>query len=168
MTEDFLREPLERLMPISNEGNEWADVIARANSGEHPVRRLRLARRQHLVTALAVTLAVLGVASALAAAGIGPFASFRGWLSGEPGRPAPNVAKKHVLTSDFGWDTFPRSTKLRTLITTHAGGERYVLYGFRSGSQLCLALETSSGRYRGIGPSCAAVSSWSGNVSRSC
>jgi hypothetical protein len=159
VNEDLLRDPLERLVPVSREVNEWADVVVLANGGEHPLRRLRFGRQKHLVAALGVAVAVLGVASALAAAGIGPFASFRGWLTSEPGRPAPNIVKKQVLRSDFSWDAFPRSTNLRTLIVMNAGRARYVLYGFRSGSQLCLALETSSGRDRGISPSCAAISS---------
>jgi hypothetical protein len=137
-------DQLDTFTPASPRRPEWQDVLRRARRSQ--VRRL--------VVAVAASLLILGSAAAVTAA----LGGFDKWLLGEPGRPAPKAEQerfqRHNEQSVAG---FPKDTELRELIRTEVGGTQYVLYGFRSGSSLCLRLNART-LHRRMGPSCAPVS----------
>lgn len=132
--EPLIRTELERLVPPPVGGRaDWGDVVRRAGG--------RRAVRRPAVLALAAAFAVLATAAALAT-GLG---GFDRWLRGTPGKPAPATEQRRFEAANGrSWAAFPRNTQLRELIRTRAGGESFVLYGFRSGNSLCLRLQAPS------------------------
>jgi hypothetical protein len=137
-------DQLDAFTPAPQRQPHWQDVLGRAHKSR--VRRL--------VVALAAAVAILGSAAAVAAA----LGGFDKWLVGEPGRPAPKAEQERFQrANEHSVAAFPKDTKLRELIRTEVGGTQYVLYGFRSGSSLCLRLNARALRRR-IGPACAPVS----------
>lgn len=131
--EPLIARELERLVPEPAEHRaDWNDVVGRAG--------LLRSRRRRFVLAFAGLAAVL-VSAAAVAKTLGGFDS---WLSGTPGKPAPEAAQKRFEAANGrSWASFPTTTKLRELIRTQNGGREYVLYGFRSGDSLCLQLAAS-------------------------
>jgi hypothetical protein len=147
MTDLDLRlwDKLDALFPVPRRAAAWEDVLARA--------RPPLLRRP-LVLALAATALVLGSAAAVTAA----LGGFDAWLSGTPGEPASHEEQARFrATNGRTWGAFPRSTRLRELIRTNVGGRTYVLFGFRSGSTLCLKLKAVSLGHS-TSPACVPVS----------
>jgi hypothetical protein len=137
--EPVIQRELGRLQPVpTGERADWNDVVRRA--GLRP-----RASRRRLVFALAAGLALLVVAASLAT-GLG---GFDRWLSGTPGKPAPEAEQRRFEAANGrSWASFPRGTKLRELIRTRVGGRSFVLYGFRSGNTVCLRLSGSARRER--------------------
>jgi hypothetical protein len=137
--EPLIRAELERLVPAPVHGRaDWDDVLHR--SGTRP----RLARRP-LVLAFAAAVAVLAAATAVATT----LGGFDRWLRGSPGKPAPaSVQRLFEAANGRSWAAFPRGTKLRELVRTRVGRRTFVLYGFRSGTTLCLRLDGGSRRER--------------------
>jgi hypothetical protein len=133
--EPLIRDELERFYPLpSGARADWADVVARADLS----RGWRSHRR--LALAFATTLAVLASAVAVAAT----LGGFDDWLRGQPGEPASEQAQRRFeQASGRSWASFPVGTELRELIRTRVGTHEYVLYGFRSGTSLCLKLAAS-------------------------
>jgi hypothetical protein len=124
-------DQLEAYTPEPDRWPDWRDVVLRA----------RKQRTRRLVVALAAALTVFGSAAAVTAA----LGGFDRWLSGEPGKPAPAAEQqKFEAANGRSWAAFPKGTKLRELIRTDVGGKTYVLFGFRSGSTLCLKLRAVS------------------------
>jgi hypothetical protein len=159
-------EALDLLVPpFDPTPEEWDQVLARAATGQptEPIAGTpRRVPRRLFVPATAVILAVIAVASALAATGTNPLSDFTSWLSGKPGRPAPAAAQRQFRNSpgQHSWDAFPPSTNLRVLVSGESGGSRYVLYGFRSGNSLCLTLSIDARQYS-YRPGCASASTLS-------
>jgi hypothetical protein len=123
----------------------WEDILVRA----------RRARMRRLVVVLAAALTAFGSVAAVAAA----LGGFDRWLFGEPGKPAPKSEQQRFEEANTrSLAAFPKDTKLRELIQTEVDGKRYVLYGFRSGSLVCLRLKAVSLGHS-IAPKCAPVSS---------
>jgi hypothetical protein len=146
--------------PFEEAGDDWHEIVARADLGSSSqlVSRRRATGRSLLIPALAATVAVILVASALAASGLNPLSAFGSWFSGSPGQPAPAAAQQQFLAGNGrSWAAFPTGTKLRVLIRASVGGQRYVLYGFRSGDSLCLRLSAVS-LGTNVQPACAPVS----------
>lgn len=140
-------ELLDRLVAGPAFAPDWGNVRDRAAARRLP--------RNAWTIALAAALAAIVVGSALAAAGIGPF---RSWLTGEPGRPASAAAvRAFTAANGHSWESFPRTTKLRELIDTRFDGQRYVLYGFRSGESACLQLVAVDLQAK-TPPACAPIS----------
>jgi hypothetical protein len=130
--EPLIARELDRLVPEPAAARaDWNEVVGRA--GLQPARR-------RLVLAFIALAAVLLVASAVAKT----LGGFDTWLSGTPGKPASDEAQQRFEAANGrSWTAFPKTTKLRELIRTEAGGGSYVLYGFRSGDSLCLQLAVS-------------------------
>jgi hypothetical protein len=128
--EPLIARELGRLVPEPAEHRaDWGDVARRA--GMLPSRRRRLV----------LTFAILAAVFVTAAAVATTLGGFDTWLSGTPGKPASQEAQQRFEAANGrSWTAFPKSTKLRELIRTKAGGASYVLYGFRSGNSLCLQL----------------------------
>ena len=127
-----LRDELDVLFPVPAVAPRWDDVLARTRS---PFLR------RPLVLALAATLLVLASAAAVTAA----LGGFDAWLSGLPGKPASHEEQaRFEAANGRSWSAFPRGTKLRELVRTTVAGKRYVLFGFRSGSTICLKLKAVS------------------------
>jgi hypothetical protein len=134
---------------------DWDEVLRRANLADMPAARGR--RLRPFKVAIAALAAVIIVGSALAAAGIGPF-DVRSWLSGTPGKPASEGAQRLFKAANgHTWAAFPTSTKLRELVSADFSGQRFTLYGFRSGNSVCLTLKAVSLR-SSLPPACAPVS----------
>jgi hypothetical protein len=124
-------DQLDAYTPQPDRWPDWRDVVLRA-------RKQRIRR---LVVALAAALTVFGSAAAVTAA----LGGFDRWLSGEPGKPASAAEQqKFEAANGRSWAAFPKDTKLRELIRADVGGKTYVLFGFRSGSTLCLKLRAVS------------------------
>ncbi len=135
---------LEAFTPEVRHWPDWPDVLHRT--------RTRHTRR--LVVALAAAVAVLGCAAGVTAA----LGGFDAWLSGSPGKPAPKAEQERFnTTNEHSIAAFPKSTKLRELIRTTVDGKVYVLFGFRSGSSLCLRLRAISLGHS-LDPTCAPAS----------
>jgi hypothetical protein len=127
-----LRDELDVLFPEPRRAPRWEDVVARARA---PLRR------RPLVLALAAVVVVLASAAAVTAA----LGGFDAWLGGQPGKPAPAEEQaRFEAANGRTWAAFPKSTRLRELIRTKVQGKTYVLFGFRSGSTLCLKLKAVS------------------------
>jgi hypothetical protein len=140
-----LRDELDVLFPAPRSAARWEDVVDRA----HPPLR-----RRPLVLALAATLFVLGSAAAVTAA----LGGFDAWLSGSPGKPAAREEQARFQAANGRtWAAFPKSTRLRELIRTTVEGKTYALFGFRSGSTLCLKLKAVSLGHSSA-PACIPVS----------
>ena len=146
MSEVLVREELERLVPEPAVAPDWDDVL----------RRVRGRTRRWTIVAAAAVLTLL------AGAALGEvLGGFDAWLSGSPGKPAsPADQARFEAANGRSWAAFPPGTKLRELIRTKAGGSTYVLFGFRSGDQLCLDLreEPSTAHARGCVPVSALAS----------
>jgi hypothetical protein len=123
---------------------DWRDVERRAG-----VSRGR--RRTVLVLALGAAVTLVAVAFARS------FGDFSAWLTGQPGKPASRVEQRAFERETRSWVGFPRSTELRRLIRTQSGGSTFTLYGFRSGSSLCLRV-VARGPAAGQMLSCAPLS----------
>ena len=136
-------DQLDAFTPELDRWPDWLDVL----------RRARRSRTHRLLVAVAAAIAVLGSAAAVTAA----LGGFDRWLAGEPGRPASNaVQERFQQANEQSLAAFPKDTKLRELIQTEVDDKRYALYGFRSGSSLCLRLDAVT-LNRSIGPTCAPV-----------
>jgi hypothetical protein len=146
MTEALVREELERLVPVPAVAPDWDDVLRRVRGRT---------RRWTLLAAAAVVTLLAGAALGKVLGG------FDAWLSGSPGKPAsPADQARFEAANGRSWAKFPPGTQLRELIRTKAGGSTYVLFGFRSGDQLCLDLreEPSTAHARGCIPVSALAS----------
>jgi hypothetical protein len=129
--EPFIVSGLNALIPAPGNGSaDWADVQRRA--GVRPPRR-------RLVLALVFVCAAVFVAIAIASS----FGGFSGWLTGEPGKPAPPAVQQAFAKGIRSWAGFPSGTELRQLAQTKIGGATYTLYGFRGAGALCLRLEVT-------------------------
>jgi hypothetical protein len=107
---------------------DWSEVVAR---GRRPRRRLFLVA--------AVAAAAAGVAASPLGSTIAD--GFSGWLTGSPGAPAPAEEQREFRERDRRSSApFPEETDLRVLIRAPYGGKTYVLYGFRTGTAVCLRL----------------------------
>jgi hypothetical protein len=129
--EPGIRDELQQRVPLPDRSlADWGDALRRA--GVRP----RLSRRRLLIALAALGL-LLGVGGALAAA----LGGFSGWLSGEPGRPAPSSAQR-AFDQALGaaWVGLPARPQLRLLLAARVGERHYTLYGFRSGDAVCLRL----------------------------
>jgi hypothetical protein len=133
MTDDILiRDELDALVAETLRSPNWDDVLRRAH---RPVYRRPL-------VLLLVALVAVGSGAVVAAATSG----FGKWLTGQPGKPAPAEEQKRFKAENGqSWLAFPTGTKLRELLRTTVAGEKYVLYGFRSGDSLCLRLNSTAG-----------------------
>jgi hypothetical protein len=130
--EPLIIEQLDELVPAPGAASaDWHDVERRSATDE---RRTRPRRR--LVLATGILLGVVFVAVAVAQS----IGGFSGWLTGEPGKPAPAAQQEAFSRSIRSWTGFPAGTKLRQLVQTKAGGATYTLYGFRGDGSLCLRL----------------------------
>lgn len=132
--EPVITAELEQLFAAPVPEPDWAEARARARHSHRP-EPPRTPRRL-LVLAAAVGLAVAVVAVAIAAA-LGGFST---WLHGQPGEPASSAAQTAFDRSTRSWRGFPRSTRLRQLVTADVAGGHYTLYGFRGAGSLCLRL----------------------------
>jgi hypothetical protein len=127
----LIRSELGQIVVPPRTAPDWEDVVSRAR----PRRRLWAPRP--VAVALGASLAAALAAAALAA----KLGGFEAWLSGAPGRPAPEEAQERFRAANGrSWAAFPRTTELRELIRAESGGRRYVLWGFVSGDSLCLKL----------------------------
>jgi hypothetical protein len=153
--EPIVLDELGELSPFEPElRGDWAAVLAASGP---PLRSLSRKRRAAFTLAAIVAGLVL-IGSALGAAGIGPLSPIGAWLRGTPGSPAPRSAVRSFRAENgHSWASFPRTAKLRMLIARSFGGQRYVLYGFRSGNSVCLTLAAKTLR-TSLGPACAPVS----------
>ena len=125
-----VRRQLDLLVPVTATTPNWSGVIA--------LTRPPLWRRP-LVVALAAALALVVTGAGLTAA----LGGFDRWLSGKPGSPAaPADQARFRAANGRSWASFPTGTRLRQLIDTTVDGKRFVLFGFRSGNDLCLQLRT--------------------------
>jgi hypothetical protein len=133
MTEDTLiRDELDALVGETRRVPNWDDVVRRARPPMY---------RRPLVLLLVVLVAVTSGAVVAAATG-----GFGKWLTGQPGKPAPAEEQKRFKAENGQtWLAFPTGTKLRELLRAEVAGEKYVLYGFRSGDSLCLRLNATVG-----------------------
>ena len=102
--------------------------------------RRRSGRR--LVVAFAAAVAVVAIATAVAAAlGHDVFGSLDSWLSGTPGRPAPHGQQAGFAhRNERSYAAFPARTRLRLLQTESHKARSFSLLGFRNGPALCLRL----------------------------
>lgn len=155
--EPVITAELERLAAAPAREPDWDDVRARARRGSAARPN---ARRRVFVLAAAAVLGIAIVAVALA----GVFGGFSTWLSGEPGKPASATAQAAFDRSTRSWRGFPRSTKLRQLITTSVGTSHYTLYGFRGAGSLCLRL-VATGSASGSQLACAPLAELRGDRS---
>jgi hypothetical protein len=130
---------LEQFVPEPDAQPNWSDVLVRERAAALPASHTRKPRRR-LVIAAAAGVAALVVAAAVAAA----LGGFSAWLAGTPGRPAATGDQARFTTANGrSWAAFPANTKLRELVHVTAGGRRFTLLGFRSGSSICLRLKTT-------------------------
>jgi hypothetical protein len=132
-TDSRLRGHLEDLVPLRSDRGDWQAV-------ERSVRNLR---RRIAGVALVAGAALIGAASVTPVGGAisHGFADFSAWLSGDPGNPASSAEQGAFdSANERSWVQFPKEPTLRSLITREIGGHEYELFGFRSGSSLCLRL----------------------------
>src|SRR6267378_38261 len=149
-------EVLEALVADTSFTPDWREVLDRADVGRP--RAARSPRRRLALGLAALAAALIVIGSALGAAGIGPLSPIKRWLEGTPGKPASRSATQAFRAANgHSWASFPRSTQLRELIARNFGGQRYVLYGFRSGSSVCLTLKGVT-LGSSLPPACAPVS----------
>lgn len=130
-----LRERIDRIHPEpGREALDWSDVLRRAERSR-PRRRLPLAVAFAAVALLGIAATPLGGAIS---SGVGDFSA---WLRGEPGTPAsPEDQTAFQQANARTYAGFPEDTRLRSLIETTVGGNRFELLGFRTGGSLCLRL----------------------------
>ena len=127
-----LVKELSVVFPVPRAAGSWEDVLARAQT---PFLR------RPLVLAVAAVVVLLGSAAAVTAA----LGGFDAWLSGEPGKPASREEQaRFEAANGRSWSAFPAGTQLRELVRTTVDGRRFVLFGFRSGSTLCLKVKAVS------------------------
>lgn len=138
--DETLRLELERLLPAVA-GPDWAEVVRLA--GPTPERR----RRRSLVLAVCVAavsvVAVVSLATPLGATIVHGLGGFSSWISGEPGKPAPQAEQRAFARANaHSFLGFPAGTKLRLLSTVRqrSSGRSVQLLGFRAGGTLCLRL----------------------------
>jgi hypothetical protein len=146
--EQALREELVRLAPATGPA-DWGEVLTRAGRPSPWPRR-------SVVAALLITaLVAVGAATPLGGAIVGGFSA---WLTGEPGSPASKAQQRAFDRANARtWLGFPAGTELRRLSSVDAAGTNVDLFGFRSGTRLCLRVVVSGGS-RGSATSCAPVS----------
>ncbi len=154
--EPLIVSGLDRLVPLpSGERADWDEVLRRAQVV--PPRTLTVRR---LVLGLAACVAVLAVlvVTPVGGAVVRGLGDFSDWLAGSPGKPATTSdSQRFEAANGRSWAAFPTGTRLRELITADVAGKRYTLYGFRSGSSLCLRLKASTLGHT-TAPACATVS----------
>jgi hypothetical protein len=157
--EPMIEASFERLFPVPTPVFAWDDVIARAGYADRSVRNSRSRRRRVGLTIALVAVAAVVLAVTPLGAAIGrTLWSFPNWMTGQPGNPASQAARREFARENSrSWTAFPTNTKLRELIRTRKDGVNYVLYGFRSGDSLCLRLVVS-GAAHGSAASCSPVS----------
>ncbi len=159
MTDVFLERDLRDLLGAKPELFAIADALTETQRpADWPAAAVpRRGPRRNVIAAFAV-IAVVVVASALAASGLDPLSAFKPWFSGSPGHPASASAEQQFLAANGrSWAAFPKGTKLRVLVRATVGHQRFVLYGFRSGDSLCLRLSAVTLRAN-ASPACAPVS----------
>jgi hypothetical protein len=128
-----------------------ADAIAATQPRTSRLRRPILQRRLIAIAAaciVAVTaIGVSPVGGTIAHAGGYVFDELSSWVSGSPGEPAGDEAKKAFERENLAaLVSFPRGTNLRSLSTVDAEGYRFELLGFRTGDSVCLRLVVSDVR----------------------
>jgi hypothetical protein len=139
----FEQDELVDLLADDPELLAFADAIAQTQADARVVTSrggayIRRVRAHKVLVAAAVLVGVLLAVGATLAATLGGFSH---WLSGTPGNPASPAAQAQFAASNaHSFSAFPARTVLHELIVEHAGAATYVLYGFRSGDQLCLRL----------------------------
>ena len=135
-----LTAELERLVPMSGDP-DW-ESIARAAGLRRKHRLLPLA----LVAAVAVV--SIGFATPLGADIGHGLGGFHTWLTGEPGKPAPNGEQASFAAANaHSFLGFPKDTQLRELTTERVDGDTVNLSGFRTASSFCLRLSVVSTRH---------------------
>lgn len=154
----FEQDELVDLLADEPELLALADAIAQTQADARPVtvqpggRLGRLRAHPALVAAAVVVVVLLVVGAALAAA----LGGFSHWLSGTPGRTAPPAVQAQFAANNaHSFSGFPVGTVLHQLLVEHTGRATYVLYGFRSGDQLCLRLVARGSSGRRAALSCA-------------
>ena len=107
---------------------------------DRPALRRRRGRR--LVVAFAAVVAVVAIATTVAAAlGHDVFGGLDSWLSGSPGRPAPHGQQAGFARRNTrSYAAFPAHTRLRLLQTASHKTRSFSLLGFRNGPAFCLRL----------------------------
>ena len=147
----LITRELEQLVPI-NGTPDWAGVVAAASA---PARRRR--RGATVAVVLAFTVIAVVLATPLGAAIARGVGGFSDWLTGTLAHlPRSRRQTSFAAANAHSWLGFPKGTQLRHLITTHAAGTTVTLYGFRSGSSLCLRL-TVRGSTQGGSTNCVPV-----------
>jgi len=147
--EPRLRDELERLVPLDDEGRDWGAVLQRVVP-PHSSRTRRTGWAMALAAAVVVAagLALSPVGGAVARTG-GAVArtvgGFSAWLRGEPGEPVSDEEQREFEAESRSWNAFPETPKLRRLLRQDVGGTRYELFGFRIGESLCLRLVAGDG-----------------------
>lgn len=138
-----LRAELEGLVPLPSVADRsWEDVLRRAASWSpaSPSAHWTRGRRVAVMALAAATLLALA-ASPVGEAIARGFGDFSAWLTGNPGEPAgADQQRAFDEANRRSWAAFPDSPKLRRLLGTEAAGGTFKLFGFRSGSSLCLRL----------------------------
>jgi len=134
--EPLIVSGLDRLVPSpGTERRDWSDVVARARP-ERPARR-----RLVLAGACVLLALIVAVTTPVGAAIVSGLGDFSDWIAGRPGTPASKTDRERLLGANgHSWASFPRGTDVRQLIDATVGGERYTLFGFRSGRTVCLRL----------------------------
>jgi hypothetical protein len=128
----YLEERIDRLVPAAPVQGDWAAIVSGAG------RRSRRRRLVQLGTIMAAFMLGVSPVGGAIADGV---ADFSAWLRGEPGSPAADSDQQAFDRSNSrSWAGFPQGTKLRSLIKTTVGGNEFELFGFRSGSSLCLRI----------------------------
>lgn len=128
-----LRTHLDDLVPLRSDSGDWRAVERAGRAARRREAGLALVAAALLTGAVAVT----PVGGAISHG----FADFSAWISGEPGDPAsPADQGAFDAANERSWVEFPRETNLRSLIRREIGGHDYELFGFRSGTSLCLRL----------------------------
>jgi hypothetical protein len=150
--EQRLRDELDLLAPPAA-GPDWSEVLELAG-------RSRRHRRRRATAAIGAALVVVGtvlVATPLGAGIVHSLGGFSAWLTGQPGSPASEAEQQEFERANArSWLGFPAGTNLRRLstVTDPTTGRTVDLFGFRSGSTLCLRV-VASGKVRETKLSCA-------------
>lgn len=148
-------EALDLLVDPFDNAGDWDEIVRRA-AASAPRRDNRPRQLRLLAAAAIVALAAaLVIATPLGAAIGRALDGFGAWVTGQPGTPASSDEQKAFQAANArSWAAFAPGTELRQLLVTKASGATFALYGFRSGSSLCLRL-TASGSVRGSTSDCA-------------
>jgi hypothetical protein len=148
--EPLIRDELERLVPLpAPDRADWSDVRRRAG---HARRR----RRAVLAAVLATSIVAVAV-SPLGATISRTLGGFSDWLTGTPGKPAPeNVQRMFDEANERSGGRFPGEPRLHQLLRLDLDGRRFFLYGFETRQVVCLRVAVRA--LEGAGPQAACVS----------